>query len=176
MPRPSARRFHQHAPALADAVAAADDLVERDEDVAAPVRAVLERDVQRDVALADLDAGRVAGHQRQGDAEVFLLAEQVLRIVQPEGQPDEGRHRAEGDVALLPVEPNAEHLVHPAIRPRQTTPRSGMAPASEPASGPVRREAGDLLAARQARQVVAPLLVGAVVQQQLCRDPASWAP
>ena len=49
-------RRHQHLPALAEAFLAADDVVHGDEDVAAPVRAVLEHLHRRQMAMADLDA------------------------------------------------------------------------------------------------------------------------
>ena len=67
---PGGERAHQHLPALADLLDAADDVVHRDEDVAARVRAVLEGLQRRQVPAADLDAGQVGRHQRQRDADV----------------------------------------------------------------------------------------------------------
>lgn len=67
-------RRHQHLPALPEALLAADDVIERDEDVAAPVRAVLEHLHRRQMAMADLDTGQVGRDERDGDAELFLLA------------------------------------------------------------------------------------------------------
>jgi hypothetical protein len=40
------------------------------------------------VAAADLEPGRVARQQRQGDADVLLVAEQAVGVVQAEGQAD----------------------------------------------------------------------------------------
>ena len=65
-------RRHQHLPALAEPLLPADDVVDRDEDVAAPVRAVLEHLHRRQMAVADLDAGQMGRDQRDGDAELFL--------------------------------------------------------------------------------------------------------
>ena len=60
-------------------------------------------------------------------------------------------------------------ISRPCHMPLQTTPRSGIAAASEPASRVGQREARDLEALRQPRQVVVLLLLGAVVQQQFRR-------
>ncbi len=142
--------------------------VQRHEHVAAADRAVLERDVERQVARADLDARRVARDQRAGDAEVGLAAEQALGIEHAERQADHGRHRGQRDVALGEVEPQTEHL---APLPRTAADHAGVG-----YRGGVRadaragqREAGDFLAARQPWQVVVLLLLGAVVLQQFRR-------
>ena len=65
------------------------------------------------MAAADLDAGRFRRDERDGDAEIFLVAEQVIGIVQLESEAQHGRDRAERDVALVPVQPHAEHLACP---------------------------------------------------------------
>ena len=83
---------------------AADDAVERHEHVVAVDRSVLERDVEREVAPADLDARRVARDQRAGDADVDLVAEQMLGIEHAKRQADHGRDRRQRDVALGEVE------------------------------------------------------------------------
>ena len=109
--------FHQHAPALADLLRPADDPVERNEHVLAPVGAVLERNVERIVARADFDAGGIRRNQRQRDAEILVAAQQVVGVVELERQTEHRRHRPEGDVALFPVQPNAEHILFcPRIR------------------------------------------------------------
>src|SRR5260370_3378689 len=59
---------------------------------------------------ADVDAGQARGHQRERDADLVALAEEVVGIVELEREPDHGRDRAERDVALVPVEADAEHL------------------------------------------------------------------
>ncbi len=158
----------QHAPAVADVLLAADEVAQRHEHVLAAQRAVLERHVERQVAAADLEPGRRARQQRQGNAAVGLRRQQVIRVVQAEGEPDHGRDRRQGDVALVEGQAHAQHLAalvqalaHDAVvrdRGRVGT-RVGIG----------QGEAGDFLAARQPRQVVVLLFLGAVVQQQFGR-------
>ena len=107
---PGGQRRHQHLPALAQALLPADDVVHRDEDIAAPVRAVLKHLHRRQMAAADLDAGQMGRDQRHRDAEFFLRADQMIGIVGLEREAQQRRHRSERDVALVPVEPQAEHL------------------------------------------------------------------
>ena len=89
---------------------AADDRVERHEHVVAARRAVLERNVDREVAPADLDAGQVRRDQRGRDAVVVDVADQVLGVIELEREAEHGRDRRERDVALVPVEPDADDL------------------------------------------------------------------
>src|SRR3546814_13677879 len=91
----------EHLPALAGVVLAAKQLVERDEDLAAVDRAVLERRVEREVAAADVHAVGVARHQRAGDADVAGVADQDVRVIQEAGQAADRSHRRQGDVALV---------------------------------------------------------------------------
>ncbi len=159
---------HQHHPAFADHVAAADDGFQWHEDVLAPVRPIHEGCAQWQMATADLNAGRVGGDQCQADAELFFIAQQVVRVVGLEGHAEQRRHRAEGDVALLPVQVQAEHFLalplaaadHAAV-----VHGAGIAPGVGAGEG----EAGDVGAVGQAWQVVVALLLGAVVHQQLGR-------
>ena len=160
MPRPGGERAHQHLPALADLVDAADDVVHRNEDVLAPVRAVLEHVHRRQMAAADADAGQVGRHQRERDADVVALADQVIGIAQLEGEAQHGRDRAERDVALVPVQPDAERLLalegaaadHAVVDHRGGV-RSGLRAGQA--------EAGDFLAAGKPRQPVVLLRLGA---------------
>jgi hypothetical protein len=104
-------RFHKHAPAVADLRAAADDgVVERHEHVLADDRAVLERHAHRVVAQADLDAGCRTRDQRAGDTAILDVADELVWIFQSEREADQRRHRCERDVALLPVQAQAEHF------------------------------------------------------------------
>ena len=100
----------------------------------------------RQVPAADLDARQVGRHQRDRDADLVALADEMIGIVELEGEPDHGRDRAERDVALVPVEPDAERPRGLASVPRQTTPESVIAAASEPASGLVSPKQGISLA------------------------------
>ena len=159
---------HQHHPAFADHVAAADDRIQRHEDILAPVRPVHEGRTQRQVATADVHAGSVGGDQRQADAEFFLIAQQVIRIVGLESYAEQGRHRAEGDVALLPVQPQAEHFF---ALPLAAADHAAVVHGAGVGAGIWAGEgkAGNVGAIGQARQVVVALLIGAVVHQQLGR-------
>ena len=158
----------QHAPALADVSGAADQLGHRDEHVVALVGTVLERDVQGHMTFADTHARCLAWHQRQGDAQVRCLAQQVIRVIQFERETEQGADRPQGDVSLLPVQAHTQHAFtapvamtyHATVRDR-----AGIAACFRPGQ----REAGHLLTACQARQVVVLLFAGTVVQQQLSR-------
>ena len=143
-------------------------MVHRDENVVAPVRAVLENVHGRQMPPPDADAGQVGRHQRQRDADIFAVTDQMVGITQLECQPQNGRDGPKSNVALVPVEPDAERLLaleaaaadHAVIDHRSgigTRLRAGKA------------EAGNLFAARQPRQPIILLFCGAELQQQFAR-------
>src|SRR5581483_9512970 len=109
-PTPDGKALDQHAPALADIRLAPDQPVKRDKHVAAGVRAVLKRRVQWIMAMAYLHPRRVRRNQRKRNTALDVAAEQAIRVVELESQAEHGSHRPERDVALLPIEPDAEHL------------------------------------------------------------------
>ena len=158
--------LHQHAPALADHLLAADHPVDRDEHVAAPDRTVREGGAARQVAAADLDAGMVRRHQRHGDAEVLAAAQQVLGVDEAHGEADQRRLRRQRDVALLPGGADADHLLAlvPALRHVADVAHGGGIGAG---GRPGQRKAGHLQALGEARQVVVLLLGRAVFLDQL---------
>src|SRR5262249_37058872 len=148
---------------------AADDVVHGDEYVSPPVRTVHECGVERQMPASDVDAWRLRGNQRKRDADVVAASQQMLRIVETEGEPEQRRDRPERDIALFPRKADAEHVVsavpfaaadHPVIGYRARV-GSGLR-AGE-------RKARYLQPFREPRQVVVLLLVRAVVQQQLGR-------
>ena len=104
------QRRHQHLPALTEAFLAADDVIERNENVLAPVRAVLKHLHRREMAMADGDAGQMRRDQRHGDAEILFGTDQMIGIVGLEGETEQRRDGAERDVALVPVEAEADDL------------------------------------------------------------------
>jgi hypothetical protein len=118
-----------------------DDGVERQEHVFALDRAVHEWYGQRQVPATDVHARRVGWHQRDGDAEVPLLAEQAVGVEQAEGDAHHRRNRRERDVALGEVEPQPS-TSSPSTTCLHTTPVSGMEAASDPARGLVRPKQG----------------------------------
>ena len=71
---PGGKAFHQHPPTLADHRLAADHPVDRNKNVASPVRAVLEHRRKRHVPPPDVDARVIGRNQRAGDAQIFLVA------------------------------------------------------------------------------------------------------
>ena len=163
------QRLHQHAPTLADALAPADDPIERNENIFAPVGAVLKRDVERIMARADFHAGRVCGNERQCNTEFFLFTEQMLRVEQPEGEPEHRGHGPERDVALLPVEADAEHIFFALKLAAAHHPTVGHGAGVTAGLGAGQRETRDFRAARQTRQIVFLLFIGTVMQQQFRR-------
>ncbi len=131
-------------------------------------RAILERRVQREVATTDFHAGGLARHQRQGDAQVALVAEQAVRVVHAEGQADDAGDRRQGDVALVEGQLDANHLgaVPVAFADDAVVGNRGGVGAGERAG---QAEARHFAAIGQARQVVILLLFRAVVHQQFAR-------
>ena len=103
-----------------------------------------------------------------GDAELFFVTQQVIRVAQFEGQTQHGRDGGQGDVALVPGEAHAEHLFSfPFTLGDDAEVGDGAGVRTRFRTG--EGEAGDLLADRQTGQVVILLLVGAIVLQQLAR-------
>jgi hypothetical protein len=113
---------------------------------------------------ADLDAGKVGRHQRHGDADLLAIADEMLGIVELEGKADDGRDRRERDVALVPIEPDAEHL---AALPCAAADDAGI----DHRSGVGARfragqaEARNLLSGGEARQPIILLRLGAELMQ-----------
>src|ERR1700739_2069795 len=77
---PGRERAHQHLPALTDLIDATNDIIDRDENIVAPVRTVLEDMHRRQMTAADADAGQMRGHQRQRDADVVAIANEMIGI------------------------------------------------------------------------------------------------
>ncbi len=62
------------------------------------------------MSSAYFDAGQVRWHQRDRDPDIILVADQVIGVAQLESQAKHRRDRSESDIALVPVEPDAEHV------------------------------------------------------------------
>ncbi len=107
---PDRKPLDQHAPSIADLCLTADQPRHRDEHVSAAVRAVLEGRARGVVATADVDTRRTRRNQGAGDAQILDLAQQMVRIVGVKGQPQQRGHRAQRDIALVPVDAEAQHL------------------------------------------------------------------
>ncbi|KCB31552.1 hypothetical protein L543_3849 [Bordetella hinzii L60] len=159
---------HQHLPALASPGRPADQGLDGHEDVAPLVGAVLEDLHGRQMAAADLHARRIGGHQGHRNAHVLGAAQQALGVAQLERQAQHGGHRPQRDVALVPIQPDAQQILaidHLAAHHAGIGHGGGIGPglgAGEP-------EAGNLAAVGQARQPEFPLRGRAELQQQFAR-------
>jgi hypothetical protein len=153
---------------LAEPLLAADDVVERDKDIAVPVRAVLEHLHRRQMAMTDLDAWEMRRNQRHGDAELFLLSHEMIGIVGLEGEAKELSAGGERDVALVPIEFQADHLTAFEIAFADDAPidHRGCVRAC---FGAGQAEAGNIAAIREARQPALLLLPGAEAHQKFAR-------
>ena len=110
--------------------------------------------------------GGIARDEGAGDADVGLVAQQLVRIEHAEGETDDGRYRRKRDVALVEVEFEADDfaaLPHAAANDAGVGDRGGVRARARPRQ----RETGYFLAARETREVVVLLLLRAVVIQQL---------
>ncbi len=117
------------------------------------------------MAAADVHARMTGRNQCQRDADVFLAAQQTARIMKLEGQTENRRYRTEGDVALLPCEPNAQDFpafVHAIAHHSIVGYRAGVGTGVRAG----KREARHFEALRQPWQVVVLLLFGTVMQKQ----------
>ena len=120
------------------------------------------------MAPSDVHARRVGRHERAGDAQVLLVTEEVIGVVEPEGEAEERRHRPERDVALVPGDAHAEHFFAlPRAFANHGVVRDGRSVGARLRVS--QRETGNLVALRKAREVIVFLRIGAVVEQQLRR-------
>ncbi|MNI21180.1 hypothetical protein D3C73_746910 [compost metagenome] len=158
----------EHVPALAGLLGAADQLGQRDENILATDRAVLEGRVEREMATADFHTGGVTRQQGQGDADIAGGADQAIRVVHAEGQADQRGYRGQRDVALVEGELDAEDLlaVPLALADDAVIGDRGGVRAGERTG---QAEAGHFAAIGQARQVLVFLFLGAVMVEQLTR-------
>ena len=165
---PGGKTAHQHAPTLASAFRSANDPVDGHEHVAAARRAVGEGSARGQMAAADLHALMARRDQPERDADILAFAEMVLRIKQTKGEAKQRRLGRQRDVALVPGEPDAERLPALVQAPGHDAhvAHGGGIGARERAG---EREAGNLLASREPRQVMRLLGLGAVFLDQLAR-------
>ena len=117
---------------------------------------------------ADGHARRVGRDQGRRDAVFILVADEVVRVVELESQPEHGRDGRKRDVPLVPVEADAHDglafplaLAHDAAVDDRRRVRAGLRRSQ--------RKAGNFRTGCQSGEVAVFLLFGAVVQQQLGR-------
>ena len=152
---------------MANLFATTDDrFIERHEHVSASDRTILERYAHRIVAQTNLDACRRARNQRAGDAPVFLVANQLVWILQAKRETDQRRDRGQRDVALFPAQTQTENFLavdRSAFDDAFGLRRCGIGTRLRTGQ----REAWNLFATRKWAKPTLLLLMGAVVQQQL---------
>ncbi len=108
---PSGQALHQHAPALAGIGGATDQIVDGNENVPSAHRPVHEGLARRVVTAADVETRMGVRDQRQRNADILAAPQQIVRILEDEGEPDQRRDRCERDVALVEAEPHAQRLL-----------------------------------------------------------------
>src|SRR5215472_17058113 len=121
------------------------------------------------VPPADADAWMRGRHQRDGDANVLAAAQDVFAIEQTEGQADQRRVGSKRDVALLPRQTDANHLLALVVTARDV---AHVAHGGGVRSGgrARQRKARHLQPLGETGQVVVLLLGGAVFLDEL-----TWA-
>ncbi|MNE77699.1 hypothetical protein D3C80_1740380 [compost metagenome] len=120
------------------------------------------------MAATNFNARRGRWDQRTGNAQIFLIAQQFIGVRELKGQAQYGRDRRQGDIAFIPGQAHAQHLLalpvahtdHAGIRDR-TGIRTGFRTGQ--------REARNFLSTCQTRQIVIFLLFSAIVLQQFAR-------
>ena len=101
----SGKGAHQHLPTLPKPLGPANDGVERNKDVTAPGRTILKDLIGRQMPTANLHAGCIGCYQGDGDAESFLVANEVIGVIGLECQTEHGGNWGERYIALVPTDP-----------------------------------------------------------------------
>ena len=163
---PRSEALHQHPPALANALGAADDRIfDLHDHIVSLRRAVPERNAERIVPLAEHHAGCVGRNQGARDAPVFFGTQQVLRVAEFEREAEQRGNGSQRDVALVPVQSDVQLAV---LAPKDhAVRRHGAGVGARRGLG--ESEGWNLLAPCQPRQVVILLRVRAVVHEELGR-------
>ena len=82
-----------------------------DEHFGTPGGAIHEYGVHGQVAGSGVHAVGLPGHHHTGHADVVLIADQVFRVIDLDGQANQGRYRGECDVTLVPGDLQAQHFL-----------------------------------------------------------------
>ena len=115
--------------------------------------------------MADFDAGQMGRDQCDGDAELLRWADQMVRVIGLEGEPEQRRDRAQRDVALVPVEAQPKHFASLEMALADDAAvdhRRGVGAGF----GAGQSKAGDLASVGKPRQPLLLLLRGAKAHQQ----------
>mmetsp|Transcript_60625 Transcript_60625/g.149075 ORF Transcript_60625/g.149075 Transcript_60625/m.149075 type:complete len:260 (+) Transcript_60625:1362-2141(+) len=164
-----AEALHEHLPARASLLLAADDARHGDEDALSLDGPVHERGAEGVVAGAGHEAGHalggelvgLLGDEGHGDA-LLALGHEAVRVAELEREADDGGDGREGDVALVARHAHAEHAIlhaHDALVTHRRRVRA--------VGGAGEAKAGDVDAAGEAGEVEVLLRLGAVVHEEL---------
>ncbi len=159
--------FHEHLPAHAGVFHATQHIAGRHDHITADNGAVGEVFTDGLVVVADVQAFSALGaffNQYHGDARLFTLAQQVLRIVQAHGQGNQVGHRRQSDIALAEIQLE----FHFAVIVLEHYPFRFQGGRVGTRSGFGEAEARNEITLGQLGQIVVLLLIGAVVTEQLC--------
>src|SRR5690606_32960000 len=155
---PRRQRAHQHFPALAHLVRTADHVIEGNEHILAFDRAVLEHLEGGEVPSSNGDTGKVGWHESNGNAVIVLVAEESVGGTQLDGKAENGSDGRERDVALAPVETDADNFFAIEYAPADHT-AVDHGSSIRACLGACKPKAGYLLASRELRQPVFALLL-----------------
>src|SRR5690606_24939005 len=145
--------FHQHAPASASHVGTTNNELLRHDRVFAAGGAVHEHGIQREVTATGITARSIASDQGEGTGNVLFATQHTVRVIEAEGQTQQGAHRSQRDVALVPGDAHAQHfLTFPFAFANNTYVRNGGGIGTGPRAGQC--ESGNVTAICQTGQVV----------------------
>ena len=120
------------------------------------------------MATTDFNAGSGGRDKRTGDTQLFFPAQQAVRVGEFERQPQHGSDRRKRDIAFIPGQTHAQHLLAlPFAHADDAGIRNGAGIGTRFRAG--QREARNFLTASQAWQIVVFLLFRTVMLQQLAR-------
>ena len=120
------------------------------------------------MTTANFHARRRGWDQRTGNAQILFTAQQFFRVGELKGQAEHGGDRRQGDIAFVPGQAHAQHLL---ALPLAHTDHAGIRDCAciGACFRAGQREARDFLTARQSRQIVIFLLFRTIVLQQFAR-------
>jgi len=159
---------HQHAPTLAEPFLTADHKAHGDKDIFALCRPIHKGAANRQVAVAGDHAGCGDGNQGAADAQFLVIANQMVRVEGVEGKAQDGSHRSQGDIALVPSQTQAQYFFTFPLAVADDA-LIGHGGGIGTGGGTGEGKAGDIGAVGQSRQIVIPLLLGAEMAEQLAR-------
>ncbi len=90
---------------------ASNDEIKRHKDIGATCGAVHEIGVQRNMPPANLNTGMVAWNQRTGNAQIFLVTQETIGVIQTKGKTQNAADRRQRDVTLVPGDAHTQDFL-----------------------------------------------------------------